>query len=113
RMLGIGFILTLLLSTGAQSAFATTFGTKYKGASSVESGQIHYTGKIWFYPKRTGVHEGTAKYRRDGKTIATAWTGYIPYPSGWDKTDKISASTSCYDSLSWNGPKTKFSYSFN
>lgn len=112
KVLSLGLILTFLLSTGAQNAFAKTFGTKYKGASTVETAQIHYTGKVWFYPKRTGVHAGTAKYKRAGKTIATAWTGYLPFPDGWDKNHKEEASTSCWDSLSWDGPKTTFSYSF-
>lgn len=95
----------------ATEAFAATFGNTNAGASSTETAQLYYTGKVWFYPQRTGVKQGSLKYTRSGKTVASAKTGYLPYPYGWDKNNRQAASTGVWDSLSWNGPKTIFTYS--
>lgn len=102
-----------LFVLGGTSAFAKNFGNKYEMAWTNETAQIHYSGGVFFYPKRTGDRQAFAKYTRSGKTIDYGWTGYLPYPSGWSKNKKVTATVSCWDSLGWNAPKTTFHYGWS
>lgn len=92
----------------------TSFGNNLKGASTTEKGQFIYTGRVWFYPARTGVHKGWFKYVRNGRTVKYVTTGYYGKPYKQKKTVKVSATGSCTDSLvSGRKHRTVFYYGFN
>lgn len=108
-------LIATLLCTPVNVHAAKThyFGSKYRGASTHETAQIHYEGKVYFRPHyATRTHIGYVKYSRKSKTITSNWTSYVPYPKGFPKSKKMEAKVSCWDSLSWNAPKTKFNYNF-
>ena len=95
------------------AAGTTTFGNKWAGASSTESAQYFYTGEVHFYPKRTNIHMGTVKYSRNGKTVASNQTAYIPVPATTGDNYRAQATVTATDSLSLTGPKTIFNYNFS
>lgn len=95
-------------------ARTTKFGTAHRGAWSTETLQIHYHGGVYFYPHyATHTHIGFAKYTRKGRTLTTRHTGHVYKPGKHhSKSEKLEAKVYCWDSLSWNSPKTKFYYHF-
>lgn len=93
--------ITFLLSTSFVAptvASAATFGNSNNGASSVEQFQIRYSGAAWNYKKNSGKNYAYFKYSRNGKTLLTKYA-YNGKSTG-----------SVWDSLSWNGPITKFNW---
>lgn len=87
-------------------------GSKYKGAWVTETAQFFFKGRVFFYPARTGIHQGWLKFTRAGRNVGSAKTTYYHHPYSHKKSIKVQATKSIHDSLGWNDPKTRFHYGF-